>query len=352
MGRRALIGLLVVAVVVLGGVATQAFGYRSPSGPAAATTTPTGTAKVERTDLVDQQTFTGSLGYGATAHLVNHLTGTVTSTAAAGSTVDRGQVLYAINTAAVYLMFGKIPAYRDLASGVTDGDDVKELQENLIALGYGKTYNLVADGHFDWYTTDAVQRWQRANALKVDGKVPLGLVVFEPAAIRMASWHAAVGEQAGPGPIADVTSTSHQVTLNLDARRQTLAVVGAEVTITLPNGQTTGGHISDVGSVATAASQGSAATVPVTIALDDPKAGGSTDQAPVTVALAGQSAKGVLAVPVNALVARADGTYAIELVRGGRHEVIPVTIGLFAQGKVQISGSGFSEGDTVVVPAS
>jgi hypothetical protein len=59
----------------------------------------------------------------------------------------------------------------------------------------------------------------------------------------------------------------------------------------------------------------------------------------------------VLAVPVNALVARTDGSYAIELVRGGRHEFVHVTTGLFAQGMVQVTGDGFAEGDTVVVPA-
>jgi peptidoglycan hydrolase-like protein with peptidoglycan-binding domain len=257
-----------------------------------------------------------------------------------------------VNGKAAYLMFGKVPAYRDLESGVTDGDDVKQLQENLIALGFGQAYNLVADGHFDWYTADAVKRWQRSLGLTQDGRVPLGLVVFQPAAVRIASWHASVGEQVGPGsPIADVTSTNHLITVNLDARRQTLATVGAAVTVTLPNGQNSNGKIAEVGTVATQANGSSTATVPVYITLDDPKAGGSTDQAPVTVGIAGQTAKGVLAVPVNALVARTDGSYAIELVLGGRHEFVHVTTGLFAQGMVQVSGDGFAEGDSVVVPA-
>jgi hypothetical protein len=52
------------------------------------------------------------------------------------------------------------------------------------------------------------------------------------------------------------------------------------------------------------------------------------------------------------LLARPDGTYAVELVRDGKHEVVPVTTGLFAQGLVQVSGAGIAEGDLVVVPAS
>lgn len=346
---RLLLGLVAVAAVGLVAVAT----LRAPSSPAAAATSgaTTATARVVRTDLVDQQSFTGTLGYGATSRLVNHLSGTVTWEAAAGATVDRGQVLYRIDAKPVFLMFGGTPVYRDLVAGIADGDDVKELQENLLALGYATGSNLVADGHFDGYTTAAVERWQHAQGLTVDGRMPLGLVVFELGAVRTASWHSGVGEQAGPGPIADITSTSHVVTLNLDARRQTLATVGAAVSVTLPSGQAAPGHISEVGTVATPASSGSAATIPVTITLDDAKAGGSVDQAPVTVALAGQSAKGVLAVPINALLARAEGGYAVEVIRDGRHQVVPVTTGLFAQGKVQVSGSGLAEGDLVVVPA-
>jgi peptidoglycan hydrolase-like protein with peptidoglycan-binding domain len=355
MRRRLLIGSAALAAIVAGAVATDVLGSRGPGNqpqPAAVTTA---TAQIVRTNLVDRQQVSATLGYGATFHLVNHVPGTLTWEAAVGTVVDRGQALYAIDSKSVYLMIGPVPAYRDLHVGVSDGADVKQLQENLIALGFGAAYNLTADGHFDWYTKDAVQRWQHSLGITEDGQIPLGLVVFSPTPIRISSWLEAASEQAGPGsPVAAVTSNNHVITLNLDARRQALAVTGAAVTVTLPNGSSTAGHIASVGTTATApdqASGGGPPTIPVYIALDDPKVGGTVDQAPVTVGLAGRSASHVLAVPVNALLAQPDGGSEIEVVRAGHHDLVPVTTGLFAGGLVEISGTGFAEGDSVVVPA-
>ena len=62
----------------------------------------------------------------------------------------------------------------------------------------------------------------------------------------------------------------------------------------------------------------------------------------------------VLAVPVDALLAQADGSYAVELAgTGGIHHLVPVTLGLFddARGLVQVSGPGLAAGQRVVVPA-
>jgi hypothetical protein len=62
-----------------------------------------------------------------------------------------------------------------------------------------------------------------------------------------------------------------------------------------------------------------------------------------------------LAVPVNALLALAGGGYAVEIADGdGSRHLVPVTPGLFddATGLVQVTGSGLSAGQRVVVPAS
>ena len=50
-------------------------------------------------------------------------------------------------------------------------------------------------------------------------------------------------------------------------------------------------------------------------------------------------AKGVLSVPVTALLAVAGGNYAVQEA-AEPHTLIPVTTGLFAAGYVQISGAG------------
>jgi len=95
------------------------------------------------------------------------------------------------------------------------------------------------------------------------------------------------------------------------------------------------------------------ATVTVTIALTDPSAGGSLDQAPVTVAIVFDVHKGVLAVPVLALLAQPAGQYAVEVVDGSERRLVTVTTGLFDdRGLVEVSSPGLHEGMSVEVPRS
>ena len=76
-------------------------------------------------------------------------------------------------------------------------------------------------------------------------------------------------------------------------------------------------------------------TVELVVSLDDPKATGRLDQAPVTASITTEVRKGVLAVPVNALLALAEGGYAVEVERDGRRELVGVDTGLFADGQVE-----------------
>ena len=60
----------------------------------------------------------------------------------------------------------------------------------------------------------------------------------------------------------------------------------------------------------------------------------------------------VLAVPVAALSAGPDGSSRVEVLRDGKVELIPVTVGLSADGYAQVTPVGrakLSEGDQVVV---
>ena len=87
-----------------------------------------------------------------------------------------------------------------------------------------------------------------------------------------------------------------------------------------------------------------------------PDAVANLDQAPVTVNVTNQSATGVLAVPITALVALAGGGYGVYVRDGGARRLVAVTPGLFADTLVEIRGSAsqgdaLHEGDTVEVPA-
>ena len=128
--------------------------------------------------------------------------------------------------------------------------------------------------------------------------------------------------------------------------------------MTLPDGTTTPGVISSVGTVATTTSgqqgQGPVTTIPVQVTLTDRGAAGTLDQAPVTVNITTATAKNVLVVPVGALLAQSSGGYVVEVVGpGNTRRWVPVTPGIFddADGLVQVTGT-LSPGQRVVVPAS
>ena len=185
------------------------------------------------------------------------------------------------------------------------------------------------------------------------GVVELGEAVFLPGALRVADVKAAVGGSAPPGsPVLSGTSTSRVVTLDLDATKQSLVKAGDKVEIRLPNGSTTAGTVADVGTVARTVGQGDKRVVGVTVTPDDPSATGALDQAPVKVGITTSRREGVLAVPVNALLALAEGGYGVRVVDGtpgGR--IVVVETGLFSRGLVEVSGEGLAEGTDVEVPA-
>jgi hypothetical protein len=95
-----------------------------------------------------------------------------------------------------------------------------------------------------------------------------------------------------------------------------------------------------------------AATVAVTVRLIHPGVAGHLDQAPVNVNIVTAQVRGVLVVPISALVALAGGGYAVEVVDGAARQLTAVRTGLFSATLVQVSGTGLSAGTEVEVPSS
>ena len=93
---------------------------------------------------------------------------TVTEVPAVGTTIERGAPLFRLDGRAVFLLLGSSPAFRPLREGDV-GDDVRQLQENLIALGDGATTRLAADGQFGPSTTGALTHWQERSGLPRPG---------------------------------------------------------------------------------------------------------------------------------------------------------------------------------------
>ncbi len=257
----------------------------------------------------------------------------------------------------VVLLYGSVPAWRALAEGVT-GADVSQLNHDLVALGDASNSEISALGwdYYSWETAYGGQRLEEhLGVSSPPGSLSLGQVVFEPAALRVAT---ATGSLGGPasGPVLTATSDRHVVTIPLDASQQSAVKAGDTVSITLPDGTSTPGVVSSVGTVATTSGSGGSptTTIPVQVKLTDPKAAGTLDQAPVTVNITTASVKNVLAVPVRALLARSPGGYVVEVAGpGNTRRWVPVRPGIFddTSGLVQVTGA-LNPGQRVVVPAT
>lgn len=351
--RASIAALIVVTTGALIAVVVARPGARTDG---TASETRLHTATVVRSDIVNREQLDGTLGYApAPSALVARRGGVLTSVAAEGARVDRGQTLFTIDGEPVVLLLGPTPAYRDLVEGMR-GQDVRQLKENLVALGHATWPDVGDDDRYSAGTASAVQRLQAAVGADETGIVVLGDAVFLPSAVRIAAHTTAVGSSiAGGSEITGITSTERVVTVELDASKQGRVNVGDPVEIELPSGATTAGTISDIAEVAerddTGSSDGGQTTVDVTVTLSDPAATGTLDQAPVTVAITTEAAEDVLAVPVTALLALAEGGYGVEVVASdGTRRLVSVETGIFSDSDdlVEIRNGDLREGDTVV----
>src|SRR5262252_4680080 len=355
-GRRRRVVLAgAAAVVAAAGVAvavTDPFaGAGHAGGGAAASGYPTSVSVVARRLLQSQTNVSATLGYAGSYTVTGH-GGTLTWLPGPGRVIREGQVLYRVgNGTPVFLLYGRVPAWRALSEGM-HGADVRQLNRALVALGCATRAQLdPASKYFTAGTAYALEKLQARLGLPQTGTLPLGQAVFLPSAIRVSTVPASLGAPAA-GPVLAATSARHVVTIALDAAQQSQVKAGDKVIITLPTGRVTPGVVSSVGKVATG---GTSPKVTVIVALAHPRAAGALDQAPVTVSITTATAPNALVVPVAALLAQAAGGYAVEEVSpGGRHHLVPVTLGLFddAAGLVQVSGAGLAAGQRIVVPAS
>jgi hypothetical protein len=352
-----------VAVMLAAGVvsAWRAGAFSRAASPGTAQGAPApATQPVVRANLSVQTPVSGTLGYAGSYTLDGQGGGTLTWLPSVGHVIRQGRVLYMTDlTDPVVLLYGSVPDWRALDEGVT-GADVTQLNHDLVTLGYANSADISALGwdYYSWETQAAVADLQSALGIaSPSGSLSLGSVVFEPTAVRVT---AVPGRLGGPasGPVLSGTSDQHVVTIALSTSDESEVAVGDVVSVTLPDGSSTPGRVSSVGTVASGS--GGNATIPVTVKLADPSAAGRLDQTPVTVEITAQSVSDVVAVPVGALLAQssgggeAGGGYAVEVTGpDNTRRLVPVTVGLFddSSSMVQVSGD-LTPGEQVVVPAT
>lgn len=394
-----------VAVTVVASIGAVAAWKADSAPPGASSAVNVQTATVTRTRLSTTQTLSGTLGYGSAQSLGGSKDGIVTWLPASGALVSRGQALYRVDNEVVPLFYGSTPLYRRLDVAGMVGPDVKVIVDNLAALGYNVGYQppvgsvitqavpsatpsashqapgrsptakasatggtagptpakpqtaastptpvtaTVRPGDAVLTTTliQAIVRWQAAEGLPATGILGVGDVIVEPGRVRVTALQAQLGDQAS-GTLMMVTSTAKTVTVAVDSTDVVSVRRYGRVKITLPDGSATNGTIIAVG---TSVQSGQVTTdgqpqQTVTVAPDNASAVASLTSAPVQVTFTGQTATGVLAVPVTALLALSGGGYALQLPDG---RLIAAQTGMFARGMVQVSGAGIAAGLRVV----
>jgi len=333
-------GTWALAEARTGASAAASAGAGAGSGPGDRYAGPTGT--VTRGDLTDSEVFAGSLGYGTPTGVPGAASGTLTWLPEPGQVVSRDEFLYAVDERAVRSMYGTVPLWRDLERGTT-GTDVRQLNENLAALGY----DVAQDDAFGPRTQRAVEQWQRARGHDVTGVLTADDVVFVDGPVRVASVDGQLGQPAS-GDVLQVTSTERIVTATVSQRDAERLAVGTAVDVRVNGaGDAMSGEVTDL-QPATGDDATTKVDVSVSFAAGDrqlPAAGSARIEAE------GTTAAGVLSVPVGALVAVEGGRYAVDVVRrDGMTERVRVVPGLTASGRVAVTGD-VAAGDRVVVPA-
>ncbi|MFD3529964.1 peptidoglycan-binding protein [Streptomyces sp. NPDC058664] len=388
---------VVTAVAVVGALGLGGGGDEGPAAPPRAGST----VAVTRTTLVERTKVEGTLGYGTEVPLPVKATGTVTWLPEAGATAERGDTVLRVDDRPVVLLYGTLPMYRELgmtASTATPdtgsptppapggagskgsdtdtapppanptnptippastvppaptspqplrGMDVLQFESNLAALGYE---GFTVDEKFTTATERAVKRWQKALGVPETGRIGLGDIVYASARVRLGQAGVRLGAAAGDN-VLTYTGTSRKVVVNASALEASWAVRGTDVTVGLPDGSPVRGRVATVGRQATApegeGTGGAPPTVPVTITVADQRALGRLESGPVSVEYVGRKREDVLAVPVAALVALAEGGHGLETEDG---RFVAARTGLFADGLVEVSGPNLREGLKVRIP--
>ncbi|MEU9780392.1 hypothetical protein AB0H92_05310 [Streptomyces phaeochromogenes] len=377
--------IAVAALLTAGVVGVSLAGVRSggkPSGAAASDAPRVSTVAVVRTDLSSTLSLKGTLGYGRTVSVKGGKDGLVTQLPAVGAKVSRGRSLYRLDDRPVPVFYGTTPLFRPLDTRDLMGRDVKVVADNLRALGYdigaqptsgswvaqrpeptgaasaspspspspSPSYVRVkpGEGVLTASLIAAVGRWQTQVGMPSTGVLGAGDVAVLPGEVRVGAVQAQPGDPA-TGTLMSVTGTAKSVSVPLDATDVDSIQQGDKATVTLPDNSEAHGAVSAISTDAQASDQaggdsGGTPQLVVTVSLDSTAALRRLNSAPVQVQFTGQTKKGVLAVPVGALLALSGGGYALQL-PGGR--LLAVETGMFAKGLVEVSGTGITAGTKV-----
>jgi peptidoglycan hydrolase-like protein with peptidoglycan-binding domain len=280
-----------------------------------------------------------------------------------GSLASDGSVLLEVSGQPYFVLQGTVPAYRDLAPGES-GEDVAELQRDLLALGFGTGFDTL--GTYGAGTAAAVSAYYQAHGYTAPvitagtkkhpvhlAFVPLGDFSFVPS---LPATVIKVGAVVGKAP-ADKALTlalgSPKLSGQLSPSTAGLVRPGMRITMTGAGGRRVEhgrvAWVSNTTANKASISGGLYVKMGITLSRSLPMSLVGQD---VSIAIAAARSKGpVLAVPEAAVFAGADGRTYVSKVSGGQTVRVPVRIGMTGSGLVQVIPSlpgALAAGDQVV----
>jgi hypothetical protein len=223
-----LAAIAVVAGVVAGAGSSSPKAAANSSGASSATT-------VERRDLVETDTESGTLSFANPRTVYDRLGGTITWLPSVGRSIRPGQPLFRVNGQPVILMDGTSPAYRDLNASDGAGQDILELNRNLVALGFNPEGIRINDA---WQpaTTAGVDVLQASLGETETGSLSLGQVVFLPGDRLISAVDATLGSTGGGSSNQGSPSSPTNARDPVAARRPEFVSLETKRKQTEPNG--------------------------------------------------------------------------------------------------------------------
>jgi hypothetical protein len=245
---------------------------------------------------------------------------------------------------------------------------VELLETMLSEAGHDAAGALLVDGTFDETTAEAYLAWRASAGWPAedgtapgDVVVPAGTVVTVPGGLSVTGlWVASGDELAADQPVMTIGEATRIITTTASLGDDAFAL-GAAVAVEFPDNTVLDGEVVTLDTVLSTDPDGGTSTVVevgIQVTGEIPELVADFVEVPVTLRVPGESERGVLIVPVSALVALAEGGYAVQVVTGDATdtagpgtELVAVEPGLFADGFVSVSSGGLAAGDEVVVPS-
>ena len=271
------------------------------------------------------------------------------------------------------LLFGQIPAWREIKMGITPGLDIKQLKHNLAMLGYGSESTTNESSEiFTSLTKESIKKMQVDLGLNSTGTLSLGDIVFLPgkSTVQYNSNFPSIGTVVSPNsvvisllPIEEESLSNktltpqsfkslQKVSTTIPVVNKELIQIDSQVKIELPNELEVYGSVSDIGKIAIIP-QGNQSGDPyleVSITIKGDKSFPEWTGANVTVYVTREIASAVMAVPVTSLVSLLGGGYGLEVVTNNTTQLVPVEVGMYSDGWVEVRSEYLKTGVKVMNP--